>query len=161
MEKLKLLIDTSVVSNLYAPEIPQIEADTLMFWEDVKAGKYDVYLATTLFDELGNCPEPKRTRIRKFIAEIKYNLVDAKGDLKISKIIDEIINNNILSENSRDDCSHIACALVSGCDIIVSWNFKHMVKWKTINGVRKISLSKRHKLIDIYSPTTLIGDEND
>jgi predicted nucleic acid-binding protein len=153
--KLKILIDTSVVSNLYAPEVPHLEAEALEFWEDVKAGKYEVYLSSTLFEELEECKEPKRSIIRKFITEIEFNLVNVADNSDIAKIVNEIINQCILTENNLDDCTHIACAVVSGCDVIVSNNFKHMVKRKTINGVRAINILKGFKHIDILPPPAL------
>jgi hypothetical protein len=36
-----------------------------------------------------------------------------------------------LKQKSLSDCWHIANAIVSGCDAIVSWNFKHIVNMKT------------------------------
>ena len=33
-------------------------------------------------------------------------------------------------------------------NIIVSWNFKHMVNVDTINGVRRITFAKRYNNID-------------
>jgi predicted nucleic acid-binding protein len=155
MDKLKILIDTSVVSNLYAPEVPHLEAEALEFWGDVKAGKYEVYISSVLFQENEACPEPKRTKIREFIADIDYILIDAENSLEISKIENEIIKQGILTENHRNDCTHIACAVVAGCDVIVSWNFKHMVKRKTINGIRAINLLNGFKLIDILPPPAL------
>jgi predicted nucleic acid-binding protein len=155
MEKLKILIDTSVVCNLYAPEIPDKQEDTLRFWEDVKAGKYEVYLSSTLFKELEDCKEPKKSIFRNFLTEINFNIIEAEGNDEISKIENEIIKQNIITENHRDDCSHIACAVIAGCDIIVSWNCRHIVRRKTINGVRAINLLHGYKSIDIYQPSEL------
>jgi predicted nucleic acid-binding protein len=155
VKKLKILIDTSVVCNLYAPDIPEIEAETWRFWDDVKAGKYEVYLSSTLFKELEDCKEPKRSIVRDFLTEIKFNLIEAEGNDEISEIENEIIKQKIITENHRDDCSHIACAVVAGCDIIVSWNCRHIVRRKTINGVRAINLLHGFKSIDIYQPSEL------
>ena len=40
---------------------------------------------------------------------------------------DAYIQAGVVSEKSRDDATHVALATVSGCEIIVSWNFKHIV----------------------------------
>ena len=79
---------------------------------------------------------------------------------KMKDLAEEIIRRGILTPKSLDDTTHIAAAIVNGCDIIVSWNFKHMVNVRTIDGVREIVVSKRYKSIDIYSPPVLLkGDD--
>jgi predicted nucleic acid-binding protein len=155
MDKLKILIDTSVVSNLYAPEIPELEAEALRFWADVKAEKYDVYLSSVLFEELDECREPKQTLVKEFLTGLKFNLIEAENNDEIAKIENEIIKQNLITENHINDCTHIACAIFAGCDVIVSWNFRHMVKRRIINGVRAITLLYGFKTIDILPPTAL------
>jgi hypothetical protein len=46
------------------------------------------------------------------------------------------------------------------CDIIVSWNFKHIVNDRTIDGIKRIGNIKNLPEIKIYCPSMLIGDEN-
>ena len=43
--------------------------------------------------------------------------------------------------------------------LIVSWNFKHLINIKTIQGVRKITQLKGYKDIEIMNPTTLLEME--
>jgi len=66
-----------------------------------------------------------------------------------------------MQAKSFDDCRHIAAALVSGCDIIASWNFKHIVNARTIRGARIISAAEGFKDIIICSPTMLLGGDFD
>ena len=67
-----------------------------------------------------------------------------------------------VKEKSIDDCMHIATAMIAKCDVIVSWNFKHIVNDKMIEGVKTISQTKGFDGIKIYCPSILIGgdDEN-
>ena len=62
---------------------------------------------------------------------------------------------------SYDDCLHIAGAVICGCDVIVSWNFKHIVNFKTINGVKILSYANGYKFIEIMPPKILVGDDSD
>jgi hypothetical protein len=50
-------------------------------------------------------------------------------------------------------------ATINDLDIIVSYNFQHIVKLKTIMGTESINLREGYKRIGIYSPTEVI--END
>ena len=42
MDKLKIYIDTNVISCLDAPETPERMIYTQRFWDSVKNGKYDI-----------------------------------------------------------------------------------------------------------------------
>ena len=57
---------------------------------------------------------------------------------------------------SENDRRHIVAAVFSECDIIVSWNFHHMVNVKTIDGVRIVCVANNIKPIDIYAPSVLL-----
>ncbi|MCL1947843.1 MAG: hypothetical protein FWF51_11955 [Chitinivibrionia bacterium] len=59
------------------------------------------------------------------------------------------------------DCLHIACAIVSGCDVIVSWNFKHIVNYKTHMGVKAVTALEGYKELLIYTPAMLLGYDDD
>ena len=66
-----------------------------------------------------------------------------------------------LKEKHIDDCRHIAGAIVSGCDVIVSWNFKHIVNYKTQMGVKAVTALEGYKELLIYTPAALMGGEDD
>jgi len=40
MKKLKIYLDTSVISHLQHEDVPEKMKDTLLFWEELKTGKY-------------------------------------------------------------------------------------------------------------------------
>lgn len=74
----------------------------------------------------------------------------------------KFINFGILKQKSFDDCRHIAAAIIAGCDIITSWNFKHIVNVKTVRGVKTITTLEGYKDLLIYPPSVLLeGDEDD
>lgn len=133
--------------------------DTLTLWEDLKQGKYDVYLSYQTIDETTDCPQPKRDILFDFFSQIEYTTIERNKE--ISELAQEVINMKILMPKSFDDCIHIAAAIISGCDYIVSWNFRHLVNIKTINGVRAITALRHYPSIDIVQPTLLIQSEEE
>ena len=68
----------------------------------------------------------------------------------------EIQRLNVLPKESIFDQLHIASAVFSCCNIIVSWNFRHIVNVKTIDGVRMVCFANNIGPIDIYSPDVLL-----
>ena len=60
--------------------------------------------------------------------------------------------------NVKSPREHIAAAILSNCDIIVSWNFKHIVNVKTIRGIKVVTTMEGYKDILIYPPTALLEE---
>ena len=75
------------------------------------------------------------------------------------KLTEKFIDFGILKQKSFDDCQHIAAAIISDCDIIISWNFRHIVNVKTIRGVKIITTMEGFKDLLIYQPTALLEEE--
>jgi predicted nucleic acid-binding protein len=159
MKKLKLYLDTSTVSHLDQQDTPDKMADTLTLWQEIEDGIYDVYLSFVLFEEVLECSPKKRRTLAEFISRIDYTHIEA--DNEIALLADEFIKQDILRPKSYDDAQHLASAMVSECDIIVSWNFKHMVNLRTINGVKVVAALTGYKDIAIYTPSILIGGTDD
>ena len=158
VKKLKLYLDTSVVSHLDAPDTPEKMQDTLRLWDEIKAGVYDIIISDIVIDEITHCAQPKREILFEYLAEIDYLRVD--GNDEIEEIAEQLIRLGILKAKCRDDCMHIGTAVASQCDYIVSWNFKHMVNVKTIKGVRAITNLYGYNNIDIVQPTMLVEKED-
>ena len=157
MRKLKVYLDTSVISHLLQEDVPEKMADTRQLWEMFKDGKYDVYLSTVTLEEIADCPEPKKSKMYDCLEQIDYTPVKITDD--VSDIAQQIIEMGILTKKSYDDCQHIAAAVIYGCDCIISWNFKHIVNIKTIRGVRAITNLKGYKPIEILNPSVLLESE--
>jgi predicted nucleic acid-binding protein len=159
MKKLKIYIDTSVISHLQHEDAPERTKDTWIFWEELRTGKYEVVISDVVLQELEDCYEPKQTNLLNYLEEINYGILH-KND-EVLNLAKEYIENEVLSRKNINDCFHIAFAVVSDCDVIVSWNFKHMVRLKTIQGVRAINVKNGYfKPIEIVQPT-VIGDDSD
>ena len=154
MKKNRLYLDSSVISHLEAPDTPEKMQETLLLWNDIKNGKYDIVISSVLIEEIDKCHQPKRNKMYEFLGDIEYERIATDDGIK--NIADEIIRLGILTEKSRYDCLHIACALVSSCNYIVSWNFKHLVNIKTVNGVRAITNIFGFNNIDIIAPPSLL-----
>lgn len=157
MSKLKVYLDTSVISHLLQEDVPEKMADTRQLWEMFKDGKYDVYLSTVTLEEVAGCPEPKRDKMYDYLEQISYTPIEIIDD--VSDIAQQIIDMGILTKKSYDDCQHIAAAVIYGCDCIISWNFRHIVNIKTIRGVRAITNLKGYKPIEILNPSVLLESE--
>ena len=157
MRKIKVYLDTSVISYLQQEDSPERMKDTLELWTDFMNGKYDIYLSQVTLDEIEKCSEPKRNVLYDYLSDIEYTKLEINAE--ILELAQKIIDMGILTPKSYDDCQHIAAAVVNACDCIISWNFKHIVNIKTIRGVRAITNLEGYKGIDIINPSVLLESE--
>ncbi|MBO7123376.1 MAG: PIN domain-containing protein [Treponema sp.] len=160
MKKTKIYLDTSAVSYLQQEDSPEKTEATNRFWNKLKKhDDVDIYMSDVTFAELNKCHEPKLSFMKQKVKELEFVML--KKDEEAERLADKIIELGILTEKSRDDCYHIAIAVLEGCNYIVSWNFKHLVNVNTINGVRAITNLRGYSSIDIVSPEMMFQEADD
>ena len=161
-DRLKIYLDTTVISHLRALDAPEKMVVSLYLWQTFKSNPYDVFISEIAIDEINKCPEPKRSFMFSKLNEIKVTILEI--DDEVNSLALEFINLNILCEDDISDCKHIASAILSKCNTILSWNFKHMVNDKTRHGVKIISTNNHYNDITILSPSIFIislGDNHE
>ena len=137
---LKVYLDTSAISYLQQDDSEEKTTITRVFWEAAKSKQFQVYLSDITLEELSRCPEPKRsTRCVGF-----------------DELVLAVNNLGILPKRSIADISHIATAICMECDVIASWNFKHMSNPKTVAGVRTVTLESSRKPVNIMTPAQIL-----
>jgi hypothetical protein len=153
--KLKIYIDTSVIGGYYDEEF---ETETRLFFEEVKQGKFQIIYSSVTEDELLGAPQ----KVRNVINEILNNNV-TKVELteEAVALADAYIIENVVGKTSREDCFHIAIATLQQVDILLSWNFKHIVNYNRIRGYYGVNMKLGYPTIDIRSPKEIIYNEED
>lgn len=111
--------------------------DTLEFWEKLDVDKYEVMISDITIEELSQCPQPKKTVLFDYLE--KLNFIDLAESEESLALANDYIKLGVLSSESKDDCRYIALATIAECELIVSWNFKHFVNFKTINKVQAVN----------------------
>jgi predicted nucleic acid-binding protein len=160
MKKLRIYLDTSVISHLDAPDVPEKQQDTRKLWDAIQAGEYDVFISPIVMVELDECREPKHSVLLEWLSVINYT--ELHTDDEVFELAAQYLKAGILPQKSARDRQHIAYACVYNCDMVISWNFRHMVNVKTISGVKGVNALAGYKEMPIYTPTILIsGGAND
>ena len=125
MRRLKVYLDTSVISYLYQEDTPEKMQQTLKLWELFRQKRYEIYISDIVVKEINACKEEKLQILRNYLKQVDYNVIEA--DEYTVELAEKFIDFGILKQKSFDDCRHMAAAILSGCDVIVSWNFKHII----------------------------------
>lgn len=155
MKKLKIYLDTSVISHLDQQDAPEKMADTLKLWGTIEGGEYEVFLSPVVMGEIDGCLEPKLSLLLEHLQKIQYTELQKTDE--VLELATKYLEAGILRQKSYDDCQHIAYACVYNCDMIISWNFKHLVNVKTISGVKSVNALAGYREMPIYTPTMLIS----
>lgn len=158
INKIRIYLDTSIISYLDQQDMLDRMKETQKVWEILKSPKYQVVISDLVLSEISDSNAEKRAVLMSYLDEINYEEYEVNSDTE--ELAKNIIEEGILRPKSIDDATHIASAILSNCNIILSWNFKHLVNYKTINGVRQICFQKNlNKIVDICSPYVLLENE--
>jgi len=145
-KKTRIYVDTSVIGGCFDPEF-EIWSNGL--FEDFKTGIYLPVVSEIVTAEIADAPIEV---ISKYSQLLDYNPEVLELNDEVFELANAYLNRQILSENFLDDARHIAFATVFEVDLLVSWNFKHIVHYDKIRMFNSINLEFNYKQINIYSP---------
>ena len=77
------------------------------------------------------------------------------------KLAQSYVDERVVGETSLDDCIHIATATLNKVDMLISWNFKHIVNIYRIRGYNSVNLRLGHGALEIHSPKEIVNYENE
>ena len=158
MKKTKLYLDTSVTSFLYADDSLEKREVTIRFWNVLKLGLYDVVISDILLTEISKCEKPLAQNLEDRLTELVLEIVSVNEDVYL--LAQKYIDEGIIPQTYQDDALHIALATFNEADALISWNFKHIVKLKTIRGVNGINRMLGFRELEILTPQSLIQEDN-
>ena len=153
--KQRFYIDTSVFGGLFDTEF---EEETTLLFERVKLGQIICVFSNLTESELTNAPENVRNFFNELGDKFKEKVQVTHDALKLAQMY---VDDKVVGETSLDDCIHIATATIHRVDLLVSWNFKHIVNVYRIRGYNSVNLKLGYPLINIHSPKEIVGDENE
>jgi hypothetical protein len=67
------------------------------------------------------------------------------------------IEAGVIGGAKRVDAQHIATATVHRVDVLVSWNFKHIVNLERIRGYNSVNLRNGYPLLEIRTPQEVLS----
>ena len=142
MRKLRIYIDTSVIGGYFDSEF---SIDTGLLFERILKEDYLLVLSDLTERELLNAPDNVQTLLKDLQI---FNVEIVPVTDESITLATEYIKEKVVGQTSIDDCIHIATATINRVDLLVSWNFKHIVNIQRIRG---------YPTIEIRSPKDLIN----
>jgi len=153
IKKQRIYIDTSVIGGYFDDEFK--DATQLLF-EKFKSGECTLVYSEVSEEELFEAPEKVRELIKSLPKDhVEYVELSDEAIMLANTYISE----NVVGKTSRTDCMHIAVATISNVDILVSWNFKHIVNINRIRGYNGINMLNGYPSVEIRSPLEILSYE--
>lgn len=143
---MRIYIDTSVVGGFYDKEF---EVATKEFFAEVEKGAFTLVISELLEAELLRAPEQVRNHLTKYS---KKYLEKVELTEEATELADRYIAEQVVGKTSKADCQHIAIATLNKVDVLVSWNFKHIVNLKRIRGYNSVNLKCNYSMLEIRTP---------
>ncbi|MFH1730111.1 MAG: type II toxin-antitoxin system VapC family toxin [Planctomycetota bacterium] len=146
MKVLRVYLDTSVIGGCCDPEF-RVWSNGLL--SDFEMGLFKPVLSELATAELESAPADVLGKLAALL-DCDPELVGITPE--VEALASAYLARGILRESFADDARHIACATVAEVDVLVSWNFKHVVHLEKMRLFNGVNMEQGYKPIQILSP---------
>ena len=149
----RIYTDTSVIGGCEDEEF-RVHSRRLM--DAFIRGDLRLVLSELTLREL----EPAPLAVRDVLAMVPEGSIEV---VRLTPAADELarlyVAEGILKANMLADAQHIAMATVANVDVLVSWNFRHVLNLQRIHAYHGVNAKLGYATIEIRSPREVLGDE--
>jgi len=151
MKILRIYIENSVIGGYFDDEFKEF---TQKLFENFRIGMFKPIISSHVIAELENgAPE----FVKENLKTIDYEEFLVNDEML--KFAEKYIEQKIVTETYYSDALHIAIATVLGVDVLVSWNFKHIVNLNRIKLFNSVNLREGYNILEIRSPREVVDHE--
>lgn len=149
----RIYADASVVGGC---EDEEFAAHSIKLMELFVRGDFILVVSTLTLQELAAAPSAVRGRLAAVPeAQIETLQLDAEA----RELAEAYISEGVIPAKMRADAQHIAIATVARADVLVSWNFRHIVNLHRIHGYNSVNLRRGYPALEIRAPREVLLDE--
>jgi predicted nucleic acid-binding protein len=146
----RFYIDTSVIGGVFDTEF---EEHSIILMEKIKLGQIKAVISEVTESEIMKA----RKEIRDYYTSLPKSSIEFVDITEDSVLLaDNYIKEKVVGKTSRNDCLHIGIATTNRVDILVSWNFKHIVNIYRIRGYNSVNIKLGFPTLEIRSPKDIV-----
>jgi predicted nucleic acid-binding protein len=146
MKALRIYIDTSVVGGCLDLEFAPWSNGLV---QDFTEGRYRPVVSEVVATELEPAPDGVRAKWDEILG-LSPEFLEITEE--VTAVAAQYAEHSALPSKFYNDLLHIALATVADVDVLVSWNFKHIVRLEKILIFNGVNLELGYKQLQIYSP---------
>jgi len=155
LRKIRAYADTSVFGGT---RDDQFADPSNAFFDRVRSGEFIILLSTLTLRELVEAP----VEVRNVWEDLTPEAVE---EIPVGPEVEELaaiyISEGVLGQASEADALHVAAATVAGADLILSWNFRHIVNYNRIRGFNAVNIRNGYRSMMILSPMEVSDGDRD
>ncbi len=153
MRRIRVYVDTSVFGGTADEEFA---VPSRRFFKRVDDGEFVVLVSQVTVDELAGAPGEIQQVLRDLPGRC---LVHVAADEEALALAQAYLDAAIVGSSHIADAIHVATATVAGADLILSWNFRHIVNYDRIRKYNGVNALKGYAPVEIHSPLEMTDDE--
>jgi predicted nucleic acid-binding protein len=155
--KLKVYVETSVVSGLTDDDPPERRATAKALFSSVAEGRrFAAYISSLVVEEIMRGPEDLVQEFDALMRQLEFNFLEPTAEAE--DLADRYILEGVISEHHRNDAMHLAIATVAELDVVLSWNLDHMVNLRRIRRANGVNLLQGYGRIDVRLPEEVLDE---
>ncbi|MBS1514247.1 MAG: PIN domain-containing protein [Bacteroidetes bacterium] len=151
MKTLRVYLDTSVIGGCFDEEFEDASNKLI---EEIRLGLKIGVVSEIFLKELEGAP----IQVKELFDSLKDYVEILVWTDEVDKLSKEYLNNKVVTLKYYGDAMHISYATVYNVDVLVSWNFKHIVNYDKILRFNSINLANGYKNLQIYTPMEVISN---
>ena len=153
-ELIRAYVDTCYFGGAFDEEFA---VPTTQFFTEVRLGRLRLVASSVVADEVQRAPYP----VRELYESLRAFLTIEDPNEAAFVLQRAYLTAGIISPKWEEDALHVAIATVTGCDLIVSWNFQHLVNFRRIKAYGRVNVEHGYRAIDIYTPREALSYEKE
>ncbi len=153
MKKLMIYTDASVIGGCEDQEFAE---GSNALWLEFISGRHTLVLSSHTLRELEGAPDSVWRHLDRIPIENQFVLEDSP---EASLLANAYLDRGVVGPGSHADALHVAMATIGGADVLVSWNFKHIVNMGKIRLFNAVNLEQGYKILEIRTPKEVLEYE--
>ena len=150
--KMRVYTDTSVIGGC---EDDEFSAPSGRLMDRFTRGEMTLTLSSLTMRELEAAPQRVRDILRA-VPPQHTEMLDLSDEAE--QLAARYIECGVLSPRMLADALHIAVATLAEVDVLVSWNFKHVVNLRRIHAYNEVNRNMGYGTLDIRTPREVVDD---
>lgn len=149
----RIYLDTSVIGGYFDEEFE--EWSKKLFHEFHGGEKIAVISDITLI-ELENARQEIRDLL-KIIPDVNKEYIFNNSESE--DLAAKYLHDGAITKKYFEDALHIALATINKVDVLVSWNFKHIVNLDRIKKYNSVNMKSGYMILEIRNPREIISEK--
>jgi predicted nucleic acid-binding protein len=148
---MRVYLDTSVFGGCFDEEF---QGASQKLFDAVLNGRVVALISDTLVGELVSAPKQVQNLLQRVIDSGCERITLSR---ETEQLQDAYLAAGVVTPQYADDALHVAHATLARADVIVSWNFKHLVNPSRVRAFNGVNIAQRYGQVIVMTPSDIVG----